>query len=496
MKDQRNSLNRCLLFGIERIAMLVIVFCLLSFRADKSLQSRVKVYDAPAEVELSNAYEVSVEGLKVPVYPVKVAPADKKKRWTAMDDKVHSASYFDTAGFAYFDMNAAVIVTVTHPTTIHSAKILPTALGITPIIKGNKLSFKLSKPENLTVEINGETVRSLHIFANSFEKNVPKKNDPNVIYFGPGVHDISRLDIGDNKTLYIAGGAVVRAKIDPKEKYTINKSTGLRGYHPTIIVNGKNIKICGRGIFDASACPTHARNMMSITGSDIVIEGLIFIDPSVWTMPIHRSQRVLVEDVRIIGYRANSDGIDICNSQDVTVNHCFIRTLDDLVVIKTVNHAGKAGRIVVQKCVLWNQLAHPLSVGAEITDDIEDVLFRDCDIIHDQGREWALRVFHSDGALVKNVRFEHIRIEECERLMSVWIGQDIWSKDQNRGNIRKVVFKDIKASGNSLTVDLKGFGLQNTIDGVLFDHVEINEKPLTLQHIRMNEFVRNVKISR
>lgn len=48
-----------------------------------------------------------------------------------------------------------------------------------------------------------------------------------------------------------------------------------------------------------------------------------------------------VTNVKLLGYRANSDGIDICNSRNVTVQGCFVRTLDDLIVVKTDKGQGR-----------------------------------------------------------------------------------------------------------------------------------------------------------
>ena len=70
----------------------------------------------------------------------------------------------------------------------------------------------------MTVEVNGDWHESLHIFANPFEENVPEPDDPNVVFFGPGVHEVTSLTVGDNTTVYIAGGAYLRCVMDPDEK--------------------------------------------------------------------------------------------------------------------------------------------------------------------------------------------------------------------------------------------------------------------------------------
>jgi len=480
-----------------RPAAILAVFVILvgsACAAAGAAEGRVIVYPAPAGEPLSPDYQVSVAGREVPVYVAKVAPADPQRRWKAMDDKKNSADFFDTAAFASFDMQGAVTVTVTVtvPQPVTAAKILPASAGITPTLRGKSVTFTVASPRNLTVEINGEWIRSLHLFANPIEADVPRADDPNVIYFGPGVHKVSRMVVGDGKTVYIAGGAVVRAVIDPDEKFGVSGDTGLRHYPPTFELAGRNITFRGRGILDGSACPTHARSPVFVSGSDITLEGVILRDSSLWTIPIRRCDRVTVRNVKLIGYRANSDGIDICNSRDVTVENCFIRTLDDLIVVKSDKGQGEVKRIVAKGCVLWNQVAHALSVGAELRENVDDVLFTDCDVIHDQGREWSLRVYHCDAARVSNVRFENIRIEEARRCISVWIGKAVWSRDPERGHIQGVVFKDIRAAGTPLTVQLVGGDEGHLVEDVLFQDVVLNGKPLTRDVVQTNAFVKNL----
>ena len=89
--------------------------------------------------------------------------------------------------------------------------------------------------------------------------------------------------------------------------------------------------------------------------------------------------------------------------------------------------------IHTRKCVLWNELAHALSIGAEVREDVSNVLFEDCDVIHDVGRETALRIYHCDDAVISDVTFQNIRVEEARRLISCWIGTTRWTKTKNAG---------------------------------------------------------------
>ena len=452
----------------------------------------VRVYPAPAGEELSKDFSVKVEGKEAPVYVAKVAPAAPALRWKAMDDKAHSADYFEKASFAYFDMQGAVAVTVTCPEVIQSVKVLPSSLKIRPAVQGKSLSFGLAEPGNLTIEVNGRWVEALHLFADAPEADVPKPGDPDVIYFGPGIHEVSHLAVSNNQTVYVAGVAVVRAVIRTNEPFNISSYSGLRTYSPTFLLRGNGIKFRGRGIVDGSLCTTHARHLVQVQGKDILLEGVILRDSSTWTIPIRRSERVTVKNVKLLGYRANSDGIDICNSRDITVEGCFIRTLDDLIVVKTDQGQGEARRIVAKDCVLWNEVAHALSIGAELRENVDDVLFASCDVIHDKGREWTLRVYHCDSARISHVRFEDIRIEESPRLLSLWIGKAVWTRDNERGHIDGVVFKNISATANPLRVQLQGFDETHLVENVLFQDVVVNGAALAAADVKTNAFVKEV----
>jgi len=456
----------------------------------------VRVYPAPAGEVMSKDYVVMAEEQTVPVYVAKVASADPARRWQAMDDKTNSANYFDTASFAYFDMQGTVTVTVTCPEPIQSVRVLPSSFNLKPVVQGRTLSLTFAEAKPVTVEVNGNWVGALHLFANPPESDAPLPGDPNVVYFGPGIHEVSQLVVTNGQTVYIAGGAVVRGVIRPDEKFQISSYSGLRTYAPTFVLKGTNITFRGRGIVDGSACTTHARNLVSVQGRDIALEGVILRDASTWTVPIRQSDRVQVRNVKLLGYRANSDGIDICNSRDVSVEGCFIRTLDDLIVVKTDQRQGAARRIVARGCVLWNEVAHALSIGAELRETVEDVLFTDCDIIHDKGREWTLRVYHCDSALIRNVRFENLRIEESPRLASLWIGSAVWTRDTERGHIEQVRFKNIQAKADPLRVELKGFDETHAVEDVVFEAVVVNGKPLTTADVQTNGFVKGMTIRR
>jgi hypothetical protein len=459
-----------------------VALAVLSGLAQFCGAAEVRAHPAPAGESLSTNFTVTVGKLNVPVYIAKVAPKDPLLRFKSVDEVATSGTYFEQAAFASVDFAGSIDVSISCPGTITSAKILPSNRGIAPVISGNRISFKLTGPGLLTLEVNGDWVHSLHLFANPLETDVPKINDPNVIFFGPGIHEIDELRVPSGKTVYIADGAILRGKP------TVH-------HMPTVSLVGDNITLRGRGIIDGSLCPIHTQHLLFLQGTNIVVDGIILRDSSVWTLPVRRCEKVKITNLKLFGSRANSDGIDICNSREVEVSNCFLRTLDDLVVVKTDKGQGPAENIVVKNCVLWNEVAHALSIGAELREPVSNVRFSDCDVIHDKGREWTLRVFHCDAALISNIQFDDIRIEETRNLISLWIGSFVWTKDPERGHIQGVVFKNIQAVGERPKIELKGFDAGHRIEDVKFENVVVNGKAIRTPDVKQNEFVRGLTVS-
>lgn len=432
-------------------------------------------------------YSVSIAGKKAVVHAVKVSPADSLRRMKGMDDKQGSAGIYEMAAFCSADITGPSTVKVKVNKEVTSAKVLPSSRGISPHINGREISFEAVPGDRLTLEVNGDEYHSLHIFTDLPEEEQIDPSDPNVIYYGPGDHYVSRIIVRSNQTLYIARGAVLYG-----EMY-LNAQSG--ACSPVISLIGDNIKVRGRGIVDGSLCSTLTTHLLSVHGNNISIEGITLRDGSVWTLPVKNSKNVVIDGIKILGYRANSDGIDVCNSENVVIRNCFIRTLDDLIVIKTLKNGGPCKHVHAYHNVLWNEVAHAVSVGAEISKDIVDVVFEDSDIIHDKGREWSMRVYHCDDAKVSGIVFRNLRFEESRNFLSLWINTAIWSTSKDRGHIKDILFEDITAE-NVLrpTVQLLGYDASHLVENVVIKNVSVNGKKITSADVQTNEFVKNITV--
>jgi hypothetical protein len=449
---------------------------------------QVVIYPTPSGEKPSEDFAVKVNGFPIFIYTVAT---------------LHGGS----ASFGSFEFAGQITVTINSTRPVTSVKVLPASYGIRPVVSKAQIAFKLATPANLTIELNGGFDRALHLFANPTERDAPKQDDPNVLYFGPGVHDLGPTRLKNNQTLYLGGGAIIRPRIPPEEKPTVEKDwAGCKCYRNLIEAEGAtNVTIRGRGILDLSQLPWHARTAIVLSHcDDALVEGITMLDAPCWGVALFGSRHVTVRNVKQICRRENSDGIDICNSQDVLVTDCFLRNNDDEVCVKTTSPAPAPDSqdIVVRNCVVWNERARGLGITSETRRNIAHVLFQNCDIIHDLsngGDCAALAILVSDSGTMSDIRFEDIRVEQVSHtLVNCWIGADMWGHDRERGRINDARFKNITVTGGNFPAStFTGCDSAHLIENVTFENLRVNGKLITDLaggRISSNLFTRNLQV--
>jgi len=419
----------------------------------------VVTYPAPTGEALSEDYQVRAGGQKVDVYTARTLDAPfAGKQW----------DFGGPYAFANFDLAGAVEVRITSPRSLRHTVIRPASAEVKTRLEGdNTLILSLPGPRKLSIEPDGRK-GPLLLFANPLEENPPKPDVPGVIYFGPGVHKPGRIVVTNNQTLYLAGGAVVKGGV---------------------LAQGENIRIGGRGILDGSDWewrkgPTP--HVVSIRGTNVEVNGITIRGASHWTIVPRDSRQVTVRGVKLCGSRVqNDDGINPCNSQDVLITDCFIRSDDDCVALKGLDFAApnsNVERITVEHCTLWCDRARIFLLGHESRAAfMRDITLRNLDIIHftmtaflfEPGEEMRL-----EDVTVENVRLHGEGQGELIRLKPV-VNQ--YMRNKVPGRIRDVRFRNVTVSGQpgAYRVQVSGADEQHGVRAVTFDNVEILGQKLT-----------------
>jgi hypothetical protein len=457
----------------------------------------------------SDDYTVKVNGKPVFVYRARVSaiPHNFRPDVSGLEDPPRPLEQTEIAAFAYWDTDGPVKVEIASKREINRVDVRPSSYGIHPLAEGNKVTFEMPLPRQITAEING-VHQALHLFANPSETHAFDSSDSKVHYFGPGEHKAGKIVLKDNETVYIAAGAIVRGAIEA--------------------VEASNVKILGRGILDCGMFGRHdVDGAIVLKGcSGVEIKGIIVRDSNLYGIVPLASCDIVISNVKLIGFwRYNTDGIDVINSQQVKIENCFIRSFDDSISIKGSTQYRKyhpgyptKGRptknVTVTGCVVWNDWGRALEIGAETcAPEITNIVFKNCDIIHTT--DVALDMQHGDQALIKNIRFENIHVEldddppypqsrphppgqpHVPRLIVLIILKTQYSEGKERGSLQKMVFKNINVIGKHFpTSTIHGYDADHRIDDVTIENLRINGKLIRNEEegeFYINNYVKNVK---
>lgn len=430
----------------------VLWICVLTGTATGA---KVEVAGAPQGISLNNDFTVKVrpEGkskwVLVPTYLVKV------------DEVRETKHHVEHASMATFDFSEKVEIAVTYNKgEIDSARVRPLSYDIPFTIEGNTLQFSLKKPANLSVEVNGDIFHNLHLFANPLDTFKVDKKNPDLIYFGPGIHHVEggEFRIPSGKTGYVAGGAVMMGRM--------------------LIENVHDVKLLGRGIID----PSVKMGIRIANSRNVYVEGLVATQCATGG-----SDSVTIRNVKVISYFGWGDGMNVFSSRNVLFDRVFCRTSDDCTTVygTRLGFEGPSSNITMQNSTLWADVAHPIFIGIHGNVDkpeiLENLNYVNIDILDHKEKQLnyqgCLAINAGDENLIRNVRFEDIRIENFRQgqLVNLRIFfNEKYCKAPGRG-IENVVFKNVSYAGNRAEISvIEGYDAQRKVRNIRFENLRIN----------------------
>ena len=244
-------------------------------------------------------------------------------------------------------------------------------------------------------------------------------------------------------------------------------------------------------------------SLIRLQAIDTHDSGITIRGASHWTIVPRHSRHVTVRDVKLCGSRVqNDDGINPCNSQDVRISDCFIRSDDDCVALKGLDLSvanNNVERITVENCILWCDRARIFLLGHESRAAfMRDVALRNLDIIHysmaaflfEPGEEMRLQQLsienvriHGEGqrllarlgpvvnqymlnkvpGYVSDVRFRKVVVEGSPGPYRI----EINGADEGH-NVRDVAFQDVKIAGEKLAEGSQRLAVGPHVSGLRF----------------------------
>ena len=400
--------------------------------------------------------------------------------------------------FASFDLNGAATVKVRSSESLKRLAILPESAGISPDTKTDReFTLTLRRPIKLSIEREGR-IKPLLLFANAPERGRPSKDDPNVIWFGPGEHEAGVVRVCSNQTLYLEEGAVVKGAIRAE---------------------GNNILICGRGIVDGGIYPhergpnkeVHGSGIYCVNCTNLVVRDITYRNPWSWELTFWFCKQVSVDNVKICGGRfLCDDAIDIVNCSDVTIRNSFLRSQDDNVAIKgrgAERNGVSVENILVENCIFWYDSANGARIGFESNaSHMSGIVMRDIDVLHTSARYrepdeiWSHAVVWlqpSNGMAIRDSRFEDFRVHSDGLETSIilvhaeprrcWAGCGKYINGDHQyelaGHVKNCLFRNLSVTGQRCerapVIRLKGYDESHRVENVAFENVTVFGDRLT-----------------
>jgi hypothetical protein len=430
--------------------------------------------------------------------------------------------------YAHFSFSGIATITITISEPIHSFNISPRAMNIEGTVLGNSLTFQLRESRYLIIKLN--ELKEIVIAADPLETDIPSSSGQGIynimkdyhadhtggkmstaaiqqaiddaskagggtVYVPDGVYLIGNLTLKSNITLYLQGGAVLRATGNQSD-YAAHFHKDSFGFDGTWLIqteaNSTNITIKGRGTIDGCGSSMRAKDqflsnlIMPIATSNFTIDGIIGRDAGLWALLPTRSSHVSITNYKgfqsLVDYE--DDAIDIVECQHVLVKHTIAISEDDPYSTKTWAPTTDIARnwpgspqinddILIDDAVAWTHCAaFKLGMGVKTTQ--QNITFKN-GYVYNCSR--AIAIHHRYGTTAAcNITFENIDIERVEytRDGPYWLQLEIEDQGRGVGPVEQVYLKNVtvRDSGSRLS-RIEGYNADNRISGVTFDHVEV-----------------------
>jgi len=386
-------------------------------KEDKSIL--VETYQYSSEIESSKLYKVT---------------ANKESQFVYPTLESHICS---------FGCNGSISIRIDCAASISDYVVRPISKNYNTFFEGNSIFLTLAPYDKACVEINGDELHPLFIFANPISLNKPKNGDADILFYKAGkVYNINdRIDIKDNQTVYIEGGAIVHACFQANNAENFN----FDGFG---IIDMYKFERKFSGGIDIRGCKNYCLNNFIILG----IPGRL-----VWSCESHNFK---YDNVKAIGYQnSGQDIFDLYGCYDVGIKRCFAHGNDDTYCIKSqkFNFKGECYNIRFKDCIAWNTRGNSFEIGYETNLDVYDVSYENIIAIHSSHnlaenekpfRRGAVSIHCGAGGTIRNICYDNVFIEDPKEgaidiriIKSQYnIGNDIiWAP----GQIKNVEMKNV-----------------------------------------------------
>ena len=360
--------------------------------------------------------------------------------------------------------------------TVKNAVILPGKNGAVPVINGHTVTFTAKQYGSYTCLINDDSLTdAVTVFVKEradeeaeIAAYIDEYGADRVQVIPAGYTEADYIDVSGCDVLYFRRGSYISVRhfIELKTEEQLAAKTEFR---PSFlgIYNRDGFVVDGAGFIDFNRIDRNEMEYVNLSFSrNCDVSGMAIVNSGGWTVTTHMCKDCTISDLELYGYRTNSDAVNVCCSEDITVRDCFARNGDDCFSVKTTNTDGPSKNILVENCVGWSNKCRCFGITGEVYAPIENVTFRGCSVLYrnatwDNNRVSALAVsVEYSGQPIKDVVFEDIDIyrDDGRAINVLYTNKELTGRVISGVVFRNVRFTAAEKSRLSTTAKKLSFG--------------------------------------
>jgi polygalacturonase len=269
-----------------------------------------------------------------------------------------------------------------------------------------------------------------------------------------GVYLSGTLFLKTHVFLYLEPGALLKG------------SSNIADYdkkHPQLIFAeySNNLGFFGAGVIDGNGAAFWDQFYLPLDRPEpwIVFEhcqnlqfkGVQLLNSPAHVLVLEHCDGAVIDGLRIVNtvLSPNTDGIDIADTRNVSIQNCYIQTGDDAICLKSHQHWVE-NIIVTNNVLMSDDTAIKFGTGGDV--GTRHCIFSDNVI---RNSRYGIALFQMDGGVYEYCQFNNMTIETSSRQFTeypIFVDIDKRRADDRLGSIRNLIFSNLQliSRGNCL----------------------------------------------
>lgn len=181
--------------------------------------------------------------------------------------------------------------------------------------------------------------------------------------------------------------------------------------------------------------------VIAFTGcTDVVVKGITVKNSAGWVQDYRNCKNVVIDSITVISTEYwNNDGIDIVNSQNVSITNCYVDAADDAICLKSEDGPGYCENVYVANCTLRSS-ASAFKLGTGSRGGFRNIVVKNL-FVFDTYRS-AIALEAVDGGFLENVDIQQVKAVNTGNAIFIRLGHR--NTDSIYSTIKKIRITDVQ----------------------------------------------------